>query len=536
MPFENLGVPDDEYFAAGITDEITARLAGVDGLSIIARQSAVRYKNTDKTPQQIGDELGVDYLLEATISWQKSDTGPSRVRVRPQLIRTADASHIWAAIYDDDLTEVFAVQASIAGQVVEALGLALLEPERRELAERPTDNLEAYDYYLRGNDYFGRPVSQDNHRLARRMYETALDLDPTFAHAAAALSRVHSRTFWYFYDRTEERQVTAQLAADSALSLDPDLPEAHQALGEFHYRIRGDYDRALAEFAVARQGRRDDSELLLMIGAVQRRQGRWEEATRNMTRAAELEPRAATYAVQAGHTFLLRRDYEEAERHFSRAISFAPDEQRPYVWMAWVALSASADTATARMMLREAERADPRALDPQVWWHWALYRILDGTSQDLMDRLVEIRVDSAFRFLETAGLHRLLHRPASMRTYFDSARVVLERRLAAFPDEPRFLSELGLAYAGLGRRDEAIQAGERAVKLGLPHDRILGGDWLRNLAEIYTVLDMPEAALERLGELLSIESWASPNWLRLDPIWRPLRDHPRFRQLVGGTD
>ncbi|MFQ6045647.1 MAG: protein kinase, partial [Gemmatimonadales bacterium] len=194
LPFENLGLADDEYFAAGITDEITSRLAGVGGLSVMARQSALQYKGTNKTPQQIGSELNVDYLLTGTISWQKGDTGPSRVRVRPQLIQAADASQLWADVYDEDMTEVFTVQANIAEQVVSALGLALVEPEREAIDARPTENLEAYDFYLQGNDFLDRPAGAENYGAAERMYERALELDTSFALAAAMYGSKTSQT------------------------------------------------------------------------------------------------------------------------------------------------------------------------------------------------------------------------------------------------------------------------------------------------------------------------------------------------------
>ncbi len=537
LPFENLGAPEDEYFADGMTDEVTARLAGVAGLSIVARQSALQYKNTSKTPREIGEELDVEYLLEATISWQHAAEGPSRVRVRPQLIRTSDASHVWADVYDDDLTEVFRVQTNIAMQVVEALNIALVEPERRSLEGKPTDNLEAYDLYLQGNDYLARPVSQENYGVAEGMYRRALELDPDFAMAASRLSRVHSFMYWYYYDRTEDRLAKARDAVDSALALDPDLPEAHIALGEFYYHGRLDYERALEEFAVAGRSRPNDSGLLLAIAAVQRRQGAWQDAAESFTRASELEPRSASNALQAAIAYLYIRNYAQAEQHLQRAISFAPDELRPYVWMARLHLAQNGDSARARAFLERADSVNPRVLDPQSSWHWAVIRVLDGPSQKTLDRLAALRADAAFTYSAMAELYGLRNQPRLMRAYYDSARTVLESSISELPDEARFHSELGIAYAGLGSREKAVQEGRRAVQLRpVSREAVLGPDWVRNLARIYLMLGMHDAAVEQLEQLLSVPSTMSGHWLRLDPIWTPLRGHEGFERLLTGAN
>src|SRR5213079_251130 len=191
LPFANLGRADDEYFADGMTEELTARLAGLHGLGVIGRTSAVQYKKTTKTIPQIGQELGVEYILEGTVRWEKPLHGPNRVRVTPQLIRVSDASHVWANVYDAVLADVFAVQSTIARQVAETLNVALVAPERQALDAKPTTNLEAYDYYLRGKDYQARQLDDEDAHLAVRMYQRAVQLDPTFVLAYGALTRAH---------------------------------------------------------------------------------------------------------------------------------------------------------------------------------------------------------------------------------------------------------------------------------------------------------------------------------------------------------
>lgn len=534
LPFENRGAAEDEYFADGITDEIATRLAGVPGLSVIARQSAIQYKNSKKTAREIGDELKVDYLLEATVSWQHSADGSSRVRVRPQLIKTSDGSTIWGQVYDEDMTEVFAVQTSIAKQVVDTLGITLLDTHRKNIELKPTDNLAAYDFYLQGKDFFHRPVSEENLRFAESMYSQALDLDPKFALAAAELSTIHSRIYWYFFDRSPQRLLKAKAAADSAFALAPALPEAHMALGEFYYRGSLDYDRALREFAAERELRPNDSEVLMNIGAVERRQAKWSEAEDHINLASEWEPRSTTIAVQAAITYFFQRKYRKARRHVKRATSFAPDELRPHVLEALIQVHWKGDTARARVALEQAERVNPGALDPQAWLHWGLYRILDEALDVSLSSLKTFNTDRTFYYLAAAEIFGLADHPDVMTSYYDSARVILETRLGTQPDEARFHSELGIAYAGLGQRDKAIREGELAVELlPISKEAIRGPNMVRNLAQIYLMLGMFDESVARLEELLAVPSSMSANWLRFDPLWRDLRDHPKFQRLVN---
>ena len=243
LPFENLGPPADEYFADGITEEITSRLAGLHGLGVISRTSAMQYKNMEKTIAEIGEELGVGYVLTGTIRWDRG--GSNRVRVTPQLIRVSDDTHLWTRTYEKLLEEIFAVQSDIAEEVAKQLDLNLLEPERKALLEKPTDNLQAYDFYLRGKQYAAQHQSRQEQSQAVEMYEKAINLDSTFALAYANLSDTQSLIYFFSFDETSKRLSKAKAAADKALALQPNLPDAHVALAYYYYRGRKDFDRAL---------------------------------------------------------------------------------------------------------------------------------------------------------------------------------------------------------------------------------------------------------------------------------------------------
>ncbi|HJU64018.1 MAG TPA: serine/threonine-protein kinase, partial [Gemmatimonadaceae bacterium] len=230
LPFKNLGEPGDQYFADGLTEEITSRLASLSGLSVISRTSADRYRASTKSLKEIAGELGAGYVLEGSVRWERTQDGRGRIRVTPQLIRVRDDSHLWATQYDAELTEVLKVQAAIAEQVTSALDVALRDTERRTLVEVPTQNSEAYDYYLRGNEYFTRGYERENLLAAVDLYAKAVESDSLFAEAWARLSQAHSAVYWHYHDRSRERIAMAKEAADRSMALSPGLPEGHIAL------------------------------------------------------------------------------------------------------------------------------------------------------------------------------------------------------------------------------------------------------------------------------------------------------------------
>jgi len=288
LPFKNLGSPDDEYFADGISDEIRSRLATIHKLGVISRSSAFQYKGVDKTNRQKGSELGVDYLIDGTIRWDRRAGGAGRVRITPELIRISDDVSLWSKPYNRVIEDIFEVQSDIAEQVIKQLRVTLLEPERRAIEAVPTENPDAYHAYLRGLDYAERPdYSEEEFRLAIQMFERAVQLDPSFALAYAQLSMAHSRMHHYGHDRTEARAARARTAVDRALELQPELSEAYLALGWYHYWCHREYDRALEALAIAEKGLPNDARILLAIGAIRKRQGRLEEALDYMKRASD---------------------------------------------------------------------------------------------------------------------------------------------------------------------------------------------------------------------------------------------------------
>ena len=544
LPLENLSAAEDEYFADGMTEAITSRLAGVSGLRIISRQTAIQYKRSPKTAREIAEELDVDYVLEGTVMTDRTSDEGGQVRITPQLIRASDDTHLWANAYTADLVpgEIFDIQAEIAERITESMDVVLLEPERQVLTAQPTDNLEAYDYFLRGNDYWSRNGGVQDAQIGIQMYQRAVELDPDFALAYASLSRQHSRMWWTFWDPTQERLAMAKEAVDEALRLDPDLPEAHGALGWYHYHGYLDYDRALAEFAIAQKSQPNNSDLFSGIGSVQRRQGKTREALPNFVKASELDPRSASAASEVAATYTLLRNPVEAARYYDRAISLSPDWPIVYSEKAeWLHLRLEGNTERARGVLEQARSAG-LAEDPQNAYTWILLDMFDGDYQEALDRLALVSSDvlweDQYLYVPRGQLYAQVHgrmgNRQRERAYYDSTRTMLEFQIQQRPDDERLRSALGIAYAGLGRKEDAIREGELGIQLlPMSQEAWRGAFRVEDLARIYTMVGEYDAAIDRLESLLAVPSPMAVPWLRIDPIWDPLRDNPRFQTLLA---
>jgi len=540
LPFENLGLPEDEYFADGMTDEITSRLAEISGLGVIARTSAIKYKNTDKTIKQIGEELNVDYLLIGTVRWEKKSDTDSRVRITPELISVSDVTHLWTHRYDAVLSGIFQIQTNVAEQIALALHIKLLEPEQKALRTKPTDNMSAYDFYLRGNDYLFRGLTEKDRRLAILMYKNAISLDPKFALAYAQLSRANSSFFWYYWDRSDDRREMAKKAVDKSFKLVSDLPEAYLALGYYYYWCNLDYERALEQFNIARKSQPNNANILAGIGYVQRRQGKFEETLTNLKSALILDPLSPMTAFGIGETYELIRNFNEAEKYYNQAIKLNPEWPRPYGHIARLSIKLKSNTENARLILKEYLQLIGQTDDPRVQLYWILSLIFDKKYQEALDWLTKESQESfatQFYFVTNmqlyAQIYDLLDQPQLAHFYYDSARIVLEDSLNNWSNDSRFHSALGITYAGLGRKADAIREGELAVELlPISKEAYRGTYRVEDLARIYVMLGEYEVAIDKLEFLLSQPGMLSANWLRLDPTWHPLRDIPRFRKLL----
>jgi TolB-like protein/Flp pilus assembly protein TadD len=540
LPFDNLGRPEDEYFTAGVTDEITSRLAAVGGLSVISRSSALRYAGSKKAVRQIGHELGVAYILEGTVRWASQDRGGGQVRITPQLVRVSDDTQVWSETYDRVVRDIFAVQSDIAQQVIRELGLTLQAAERRRIELRSTASPEAYQCYLRGRYLAAQPhFSVETWRDVIRNYEEAVRLDPSFAQAWAELSRAHARFYYLKADLSEKRSRLAREALDRAAALAPGSPEVHLATAYFHMWVDADQPRAIAELAAAERGRPNDTEILLARSADLEMRGRYDEAREVLERAFTLSPHDIDVASELALIEWVTRRYERAEFYCDTAFALAPDAGYrvwPNLYHVFIEWGWKGATPEARRALERVPREHEWAP-----WTWFWQEMYEGRYREALEGLASVpggwirtKVWAAPTSLYAAFAHEALHRPEQARRSYASAQRELEEAVRVQPDDPRLHSSLGLAYAGLGRTTEAIREGRRAVELlPLSRDAFYGIAPLQDLSVIYARVGQPDAAIDVFEQLLSIPSWISPTWLRIDPRYRPLADHPRFRRLLG---
>jgi eukaryotic-like serine/threonine-protein kinase len=550
LPFENLGDSADAYFADGVANDLRTRLSQVAGLAVIARASSNEYRHTSKSPQQIARELGVGYLLTATVQWEKGAGGASRVRVTPELVdvRPGHAPQArWGRQFDAAMTSVFEVQADIAGQVVQALHVALGDSAEHELATKPTQSLPAYDAYLRGEaasegmSVFDPPSL----RQAITEYKQAVALDSTFAPAWAQLSRAHSRMY-LMRAPTPEDESGARTAAERAVALAPHRPEGRLALGDYYSNVRQDNARALEEFA---QGQRLDpknAELLSAVVLSEQGVGRWEAALKHLEQAQRLDPRSISTAASLASALLWLRRYPEALAAGDRALALAPTNLDALESRLMVSL-AQGDLAGARAVVGAVPReVDPGALVAFLAYYWDLFWILDDAQQRLLLHLTPQSFDDnrAAWSICLAQTYALRGDQARTRAYADSARAAYELQLAATSQDAQLHVLHGLALAYLGHKAAAIREGKRGVAL-LPitenanqggGEGLGGGLYIQHqLARIYILVGEPERALDQLEPLLKIPYYLSPGWLKIDPTFAPLRGNPRFQRLVNGT-
>jgi serine/threonine-protein kinase len=537
LPLENVGPEEQAYFAVGITEEITSRLAKVRALHVLSSTTAQSYERSGKTVLQIGEDLGVDYLLVGSVRWSESSSGDSRVRVTPQLIRVADDTQVWSATYDKVIDDLFGVQTEIAEAVIRELGIVLREPEREALSPTSTRNVAAYQAYLRGMDYASRrDPNQENWQMAVQMLERSVSLDPGFAEAYAGLSEAHSQIYHLIIDHSPERLERARSAVDRALEIDPSLPAAHRALGYYYYWGHRDYDAALEAFGRAAEDLPNDSQVREGIAYIRRRQGRFDEAVRELEKALELDPESSRVSAELAQTLMVLRRYERADRLYARAIDLAPDEPIPFQQRSLNLLLWRGDLVGARRFLEIMPRQG-ETTSVIAWFHQEL------RERRYSDALARIE-DTPFKVIGTpwamspqtlleAQAYELMGDEDKAREFYDKARFLLERLARMEASDPRRRMPLALAYAGLGRKEEAIQQARKAVELAsATPDALNGPAFLEHLAEVYARVGETEAAIEQLEELLTIPCTLSPHLLRIEPRWDPLRGEAGFEALL----
>jgi TolB-like protein/Flp pilus assembly protein TadD len=548
LPFENLSDdPENAYFADGVHDDILSSLAKISDLKVISRTSVRQYREGARNLREIAQALGVAHILEGTVR-----RAGNRVRVNAQLINAQTDAHIWADTFDREETNLFALQSELAERITAALRANLSAHERASMRIHPTSDLAAYELFLRARDLFhwsgmGDPL--ENGEKALRLIDQAIARDPQFALAYCLGSRLNAELYWFGHDRSRARLNHAKTAADVALRLQPDLGDAHLALAFFHYYGYRDYKRARTEIEIAQQATPNDAEIWDGAGAVGRREGRWDEAIANFEKARYLDPRNLSVIWNLAETLIAMRRYAEAQHAVANALLVNPNAHLFSIARASIDLQKHGDTAPLRTALRMIPGDfDPGGAVTTVGIRLSLMerdfaeaaRILAASAHDRF-------TDSGFgrtagmidgyTFPKTwyEGLVARAHGNVETAQHaFEEARRVVEADLAQWPDDAKAIMMSALIHSALGRKEDALREGRRAVELlSISKDAYDGPILATNLAAIYAQVGEHDLALEQLDTLVEVPNGPTPGTLLVEPEWDPLRGDPRFEKLVA---
>jgi TolB-like protein/class 3 adenylate cyclase/Flp pilus assembly protein TadD len=538
LPFENLSRdPDNAFFTDGVQDQILTALAKVADLKVISRTSAMQYKSgIARNLREIGQQLGVAHLLEGSVQ-----RAGNKVRVNAQLIDARTDAHLWAENYDRPLADVFAIQSEIAQSIAEQLQARLSSRERKAIAEAPTTDLVANELYLRARklqDFGGA----DGYRQAIGLLEEAVRRDPKFALAYAALSAVHLTLYWEGTDHTLARREQARIALQKAQELQPDAGGVHLAAGRYAYHGFRDYDRARQEFEAALRVLPNHSPVYMITAAVDRRQGRWDDALRHFDRAVELDPLNFTNLQESAFTREILNRFEEARPLLERALAINPKNSHARVELAMLPYYQAADVRAWRVEMDKILGEGREATSPAALWlvQCALAERNAAAADAALAVIPEAGVANPYdnsvtpREFFVGLVARTFGDKAGAEAAFTRARVIAAKKAEEQPEYAAAWSLLGMCDAALGHKSDAIAEGRRACEL-LPvaKDAMDGPSFLNNLAVIYAWVGEKDLALQALAELARTPGGITFGELKLQPQWDALRGDPRFEQLVA---
>ena len=545
LPFRSLSADSSyAYFAGGLHDELLTQLAKVASLRVIGRTSVLGYEETSKPLRQIGQELAVGSIVEASVQ-----VVGNRLRVAVQLLDPVTQAELWAERYDRTLDDAFAVQSDIARQIVAAVGATVTGPEAGAIVAVPTQNAEAYQFYLRGLEYQRRPGGwRENLVTAQQLYERALALDSSFALAHAASSYVHWMMYRWGHDRSATRLELAQRQADVALRLAPDLPQAHLAAGVRYqaraihraglaqFNVRGDFRAALDQFNLALHGAPNDPEVWTSIGWVHCSLGHYDSALAAFDHARRLDPRDASLLETIGNTFNYFRRYREAIEAYRHTLSLAPELIHMRLNVGWSYFNWTGKLDTLRADLHSLPLTGDPGGDAGSIGDLRLLLLLWERRPDSLLSLLPVVYPatdttpggSLWRVQWTALAQRLRGDTAAARLYFDSVLVLLR----AHPEERGRHDLRGLALAVLGRRAEALREADWLERFDdYPANRCSRGKgWDR--AVIMAQLGETGKALGEIEQLFARPGTFSVHELRLAPEFDPIRNDPRYLALL----
>jgi len=534
LPFENAS--DDKqnsYFADGVQDEILTSLSKIAELKVISRTSVMAYRGVARNIREIGKTLDVAAVLEGSVYRSRN-----RIRLNVRLIKAATDEQVWSEAYDRELTDVFVIQSELAKQIADVLRVRLSAQEKSMIERRPSKNDEAYQLYREAHAYESEPdETAEGRQHCEELLERAIQLDPSYALAYATLSRLESHIY-HGFEPAPARLGKARAAAAQAIELQPNLPEAHLALGFVHYYGDRDYEGALQEFKIAHRTLPNDLNVYLGIGAIKRRQGKWDDAIANLKKVTELDPNRAGNWIELSFTYGALRDFPNASRSADRALVAAPSSFQAAITRARIALDWHGDLGPLEGFVTSFSGPDPEG---RIAWERIQVRLL----QRRYDEAVQMLTDSPrYTFEAITGMpmpksflfgitYWAAHELSKARANMQISVRPLEEEVQANRQSPVHHIALGQAYAILGRKDDAIREGRRAVELTPESfDALNGPDVTIGLAQVYVMTGDADAALPLIEHSLSGRVGITVPRLRLEPFWDPIRNDSRFEELL----
>ena len=537
LPFENLS--DDKenaYFADGVQDDVLTNLSKIGDLKVISRTSVMQYRGKMTNVREIGKALGVSNILEGSVR-----RSGNKVRLNVQLIDANSDEHIWASDYDRDVTDVFAIQTDLAQKITDALQAKLSPAEKSRLERRPTENGEAYLAFVQAHDLQNAVEDLEKLKQSEQLYARAIQLDPRFALAIARYSQLES---WivHTFERTVERREKARTLAQQALQLQPDLPEAHLAMGFSLYYGDNEFEAALKEFEIAQRDLPNEAEGYLALGAIQRRLGRWPESTANLEKAASLDPKDGWVLQNLALSYQTLRDFDAANKTIDRALMVNPKSLGLWEVKSKLAIAEKGDLSVAERAFQAAKsipmndleklriaggRADVFLLERK---YQEGLREAESQSDDL---LAPIPTALCGKYYLIGFARKALHDEAGARAAFLNAKEFVVASLKQSPDSPDLRIQLAKILAYLGEKDMALNEARRAAEI-LPEskDAFGGPEITAGVAEVCGIVGENGRAIELLDGLLGRPSHLTVSILKLSPAWDPLRSDPRFQTLL----
>ncbi|HST31766.1 MAG TPA: FlgO family outer membrane protein [Chthoniobacterales bacterium] len=541
LPFANLSKNEENaFFADGMQDEILTDLAKIADLKVISRTSVQQYRSSiSRNIRDIARALGVAFVLEGSVQ-----RAGNSVRVTAQLIDARNDAHVWAEHFDGELSDVFGIQTRIAQMIADQLRVQLSPAEKAAISRLPTQDPAAHDLYLRANQLLSQVLADYSHGKeklseALELFDKAVARDPNFLLAYCRASQAHVTLYWLELDRTPERLALADAALRKAEMIQPDSDELHFARGWYFFQGLRDYSRARNELKLAQRTLPNDAEIFSLAGSIDRRQGRWEQSTQELERAAEVDPGNLFRLQQLAASYHVLRRYENEKAIYDRALTIAPADKSIPVSSARIALDAHGDTGLLREAITKQMQEDTKAADefPAGLLDQTLCDRDRAAAEQALSAITSGELVFFFRtppgFVEGFVARCFGDKPRA-ESAFNRAWVEQEKIAREQPDYPGGVGILGLIDAALGRKEDAIREGERACQLTpLKHDVIDGAELMINLALIYSWTGEKDRAFEQLTTLARIPSNLSYGLLKLHPQWDALRDDPRFEQLLA---